>query len=175
MKYLFILLVLFLAGCSPQYIIENNVPKDQGVSAYLINEPTTSITAANTYFPIQGIFNNTIMEDFYLDTTNPLNYSLVYNGTEKKHFDVIWSTSFSASDPDVQATITIKDGMILRNWEINEYLKNQNQIYHAGGVATFVLHPGEHVQLVVKTNKVTDVTFHNFVTTIRTSFNYNIK
>src|SRR6056297_2017837 len=80
--YILMLILILLTGCQkvpeipPTPMKETDV-LDYGVFANLIEPNSTKITVANTYYPIEGIFNNTPEEGFYLNETIP---ALKYNG-----------------------------------------------------------------------------------------------
>jgi len=163
------LILVLLTGCQkvpeipPTPMKETDV-LDYGVFANLIEPNSTKITVANTYYPIEGIFNNTPEEGFYLNETIP---ALIYNGSKPQYFVVHWNAEFCASNNNVVATIGLKyNGVLCSRGLMSQFLKFAGECVHNSGANVRYLEKGDSVQLVTSADIATTLTFEQFTTTI---------
>jgi len=142
-----------------------------GVSAYLNATATTTTTLADTWYPINGTFINEIMEGFYLNITDPLDPSIVYNGTETQYFDIDWAASVATDAAATTVHIGARNGATPDGWEMATLCKTAGEEYFIGGTMSIELSQGERVQLVIQSDDAGDViSVIHFTTKIRESF-----
>ena len=167
--YILILILVLLTGCQtvpeiPPTLIKETDVLDYGVFANLVESNETQIIVADTYYPIQGIFNNNPIEGFYLNETIP---ALVYNGSQPQYFVVHWNAEFCASNNNVVATIGLKyNGVLCPRGLMSQFLKYAGECVHNSGACVYYLEKGDSVQLVTTADTSTTLTFEQFTTTI---------
>ena len=141
--------------------------KKCGVFAHLPTPANTTVTTADTYYPIQGNFTNSPMEDFSLATDK-----LQYDGTKTQYFEIDWHATVAADDASTQINIGIKvNGTLCDSSVMGTYLKNAGQFYAISGTSVCELSTGDTVQLVLTTDGDGDViTVQHFTTTLSEFF-----
>lgn len=138
-----------------------------GVFAYLTTASDTNITVVDTWYPIQGVFDNEVSKNFTATDTP----AIIYNGLKDKYFEIDWHTSVSASDAGVTVHCAIKkNGVEVTSSMMGTYFKNINEAYAFSGTTVVELSEGDTIQLVVKSDTATTATFNHYTTTIRPFF-----
>lgn len=142
-----------------------------GVFAYLTAQADTTITTAETWYPIEGTFSNSPFENFVAATVNPP--GIKYNHNITQYFIVAGQLTFSSSaltSPTVTVTLK-KNGSIVPACEMSLYTKNANQKYSLAGSYVLELEEGDEIQMVMTSD--TDgnvVTVYQFLLSIMRFF-----
>lgn len=141
-----------------------------GVFAYLVNPNTTTITTANTFYALEGIFNNSVIEHFYYDFG--LN-AIVYNNTKNRTMLVGWSGSLTANIPNTEVIVSInKSGIRQMCGSMKIYLVRAGEYVTASGVCVLNVKPEDYIQLIITSDGNGDqITFSSFSTYINNFFN----
>ena len=77
--------------------------KKCGVHGFLNAPADTTVTTANTYYPIQGTFTNSPIEDFSLATDK-----IQYDGTKTQYFEVDWHATIKGDSASITAKLGVK-------------------------------------------------------------------
>lgn len=139
----------------------------RGIFADMVGQNDTTITLANTYYPISGGFTNSPIEGFSL-TPDP---AIQCETLESRFYEIDWHASVSCPSNSV----TVKIGMRKNGTEISSslvpgYMKNSNEAYSLSGTCVIDLEQGDKIQLVATADVSTVITFYKMVTTIRDFF-----
>lgn len=142
---------------------------DRGVYAALTSAYDTTVTTAGTYYPIEGTFSNTPINNFSL-IAGP---AIQYDNNETHFFEVDWHASVSTPSNGVTVTCAIKKtGELVTDSKMPAFCKNLNQPYTLSGTVVVELGYNDTIQLVVTADSdSTIVTFNNYTTTIREFYN----
>lgn len=141
--------------------------KKTGVFAYLSAPDNTTITTGGTYYPVEGTFTNSPVEEFSAGTV--YTPSIKYNGTLKRYFEVDWHVQVQCNsfNADVGVAVKINDVLCERG-EMEIKCLQANEPYNMSSTCVVELDEGDEVQLVVTSDGDGDiVTFGKFVTTIK--------
>jgi len=141
-----------------------------GTFAYLTTASDTVCTLADTYYPIMGIFNNDITENFTASTTPALIYDGLQDG---RYFEIDWHATISATSANTTIHCSAKvNGVDEPPTTMGQYLKNANQPYTLSGTIVVALDTDDAIQLTVRSDLAANtLTFHHYTTTIRPFFN----
>jgi len=141
--------------------------KKSGVFATLDAEEDTTITTADTWYPIQGTFTNSPMEDFIFDTDH-----ITYTGTLTQHFKIDWHASITGDNNNITASVTIKkNSTVMTACKMCTYLKTSGERFQNSGTCVVELATNDEIQLVTTADSNGDViSFCNFVTCINEFF-----
>lgn len=142
--------------------------KKCGVFAYLDAPADTTITAAGTYYPIQGAFTNDPIEDFTAVPTPAIRY----DGPKTQYFEIDWHAA-GYGDANGQ-TIHIgvkKNGVLCTASVMGTFLKFLGEEQSLSGTCVVELATNDEIQLVVTSDGNGDIlTLEQFTTTITEFF-----
>jgi len=154
---------------SNNYLLVGDDTVDTGVFANLINESYTFLNDSGTDYAVQGLFNNSPTDNFYVDNSIP---AIVYNGSEPIMSIVHWSVQASSSVPGVNLGVKIVyNGEPCDRCLLDNYMKFANQFYSWSGISVSELEQGDTVQIdyVADRNNV-NITTRNFVVSINSFY-----
>jgi hypothetical protein len=118
-----------------------------GVYATLYEPDTTTITTAGTFYPIEGVFNNTIMEGFFYNMTAN---AIQYNSSTPRVLQYQWFAQVNGDTNGITVSVsTAKNGLVSNECIMSGYLKNFGQNYHLSNSCVYELQKGDQVQLVM--------------------------
>ena len=141
--------------------------KKSGAYAYLTAKDDTTITTAATYYPIEGVFNNDLMEDFSL-TASP---GIQYDGTLDQYFEIDWHATFSIDAISTATFAIYRNSNLVDGSEMSAYANVAEEKYNVSGTCVVLLSNADEIQLMVTSDGSGDVvSVYNFTTTIRTFF-----
>lgn len=140
----------------------------RGVFAALTESAATTITTANTYYPISGTFSNSPIELFEL-VADP---AIQYNGDEPVYFEIDAHASFSVDSNSATVKAAIKkNGELVTESIMSAFAKTANELFTFSGTSVVELENGDKIQLVCTSDGDGDViTFENITATIRNFF-----
>ena len=141
--------------------------EERGVFAALITETSTTITTANTYYPISGSFANSPLANFCLVSDPAIQYDDIH-----KWFEIDWHATAYADANNTTVHIGIrKNNQLLESSIMGTFLKTADEAQALSGTLALDLNSGDKVQLVVTSDGDGDIiTFKHFTTTIREFF-----
>lgn len=142
-----------------------------GVSAYLTAQANTTVVTAGNYYPIQGTFSNSPLENFGAATV--VTPGIKYLGSTTLWFEIDWHATLSGDANSITAECAIfKNGVLEAPSVISTFLKNVGQRYAFSGTSVVELATDDEIQLVTTSDTNGDVlTFYHFTTTIKRFFN----
>ena len=141
--------------------------KQSGVYAYLSASAATTITAAQTYYPISGSFINEPIKNF----TAVADPAIRYDGTLTQYFKIDWHASVQANIASTTINIGIKKNTNLQVGTMSTFCKNANETYTLSGTCVISLATNDEIQLVVTSDGSDNIiNFVNFTTTISEFF-----
>jgi len=164
MKYLAIG-ILIIVVCVASY-----TPKvDIGVYAALDTPAYTTVTTAEEYVPINGVFTNTPSANFTAVPTP----AIVYTDGRNDYYEIDWHASVSADDNGRSVNVGIRKNSVLdTNSIMGTYLKTANEVQAFSGTYVIQLQKNDSIQLVLTSTSDNDVVYiKHFTTTIRSFFN----
>ena len=188
MKYLLLIMLLLgtivLSGCEDssscltcrgtweQDIDRAIAPltEEVGVFAFLTAENTTTLTTANQFYLIDGIFNNSISEHFNYNST--LN-AIVYENSRNRTLVVHWSISAKSSKAGSTVSVaTGQNGFIRECGAMPVFFKFAGEYMTWSGFCVSEYAPDDYVQLYIKSDLAnTDVIVQKMTTYITHFFN----
>ncbi len=141
--------------------------KKSGVFAYLTASTNTTVTTADTYYPIAGSFTNSPMEDFSFDTDH-----LEYDGNKTQYFEIDWHASISGDANGITCDIGVKiNTTVVTSSVMGTYLKTSGEVQALSGTCVVELETDDEIQLVLTSDSDGDViTVEHFTTTISEFF-----
>jgi len=142
--------------------------KKCGAFAILAAQDTTTITTADTYQYVEGVFNDVLAEDFTQITVNTDEPAMRYDGDIEQWFKLDWSTNISGDSPNINAVLNFSlNGTPCSCTYKPVFCSSAGVPYAASSMAVVKLTKGDWIQLIVKTTKTGDeVTFYDFQLTI---------
>ena len=140
-----------------------------GVFAVLTAPSNTTCTTASTWYQVQGVFTNKVIEGFAVSGTN-----IVCQIAETNQYEIDWHCSVQGDSSDVpmipHVTVKIND-TVYEDEMMGTLLKNGAQPYAFSGTIVVPLSSNDTVQLVCESNSDGDViTFNHFVTSLTKFF-----
>ena len=138
-----------------------------GVFAYLTAAADTTITTANNWYPINGIFVNDPFENFVVEDQD-----IVYTGP-KRYMEVDGHATVSVDSPVTEFFITVKKNTyVYEDEKMGTLAKSAGEPYAASGTLVLEVDTGDTIQLVCTADGNGDVlTMEHFVVSIRPFFN----
>lgn len=138
--------------------------------AYLVSPATTTVTTAGTFYPVEGVFSNVILDGFALGTQGG-KPAIVYTNRYAGYFEVCISSEAQVSSSDAPANVSLGlrvSGVDLTTGGMTEYLKTGDEPQSWTAIALPPITNGATVQLTVTTDADGDeVIFDEFRTSIR--------
>jgi len=131
--------------------------------ASLPSSANTTITTAETYYPVQGAFTTSPMVNFIFDTDH-----IEYTGTATRYFEIDWHASVecSTANATVHFGIEINSGTAIG--VMGSTLKTSGETYAMSGTVIVSLETDDEIQLVCTSDSNGDVlTVNHFTTSIR--------
>ncbi len=142
-----------------------------GVFAYLNETSITSCSVVDTWYPIGGVFINSPIKQWYVNVSIP---AIVYSG-QQRYFQVDGFASVSSSINGNTIHVSVKhNGIVEEQGSTGTYIKYGGEAITLGGEGVFLIAPGDTIQLVVKCDKVSDLSFMHFTTTIKPFYETSI-
>lgn len=142
--------------------------KKAGVFANLGTPTNTTITVADTYYPIAGTFTNDPIEDFTAVATPAIRY----DGEKVQHFEIDWHAAIKGDSNGITVHVGIKkNGTLVDSSVMGTLLKFLGEEQALSGTAVVELEKDDEIQLVTTADGNGDiVTFEHFTTTISEFF-----
>ena len=136
------------------------------VWGYVSASADTTITAAGTYYPIQGTFVNSFNQFGAATVNTP---GIKYTGSETKVFEIDLHAQVSADTLNTDVTIAVyKNGSLVAGSGITGRCRDATSPYPLSSTAVTTLAQNDEIQLMVTSDGNGDVlTFNNLQTTIR--------
>ena len=129
-------------------------------SAYIAegDESTTTISAADTYYFLQGTFTNVDTCDFRFTGD-----TLQYIGEEDVDMTLHYSCTFTVGQVSTGVTTAVSINDVVLGQSVNDRLiSSTSDIGSWSGVATVELETNDKIKIIVKANKTGDVTAERF-------------
>jgi len=135
---------------------------DEGCFACLDAASTTTITSAGTYYPINGDFTNTPIENFSINASGALQLDSLFPG----YFIVRYSASYSVNSGGVTTLLGVfKNGVLVDCSIMGTFEKTANELVHVSGSCVIQMSTGDEVQLVVTNDSAGSVINMQYYTT----------
>ena len=144
--------------------------KKVGVFASLSAPTDTTITVADTYYPIAGTFSNDPLEGFVGATAYPP--GIKYNESMTQYFEIDWHATVIPDSNTTTVHFAIKkNGVLVTSSIMGSLLKNNGQPYNLSGTCVIEMSTGDEIQLVVTADGNGDVlTIQHYTTSITEFF-----
>ena len=145
----------------------NLTPLTYGVFAALTTPATTTTTSADTFYPINGTFDNTPSVGF----TATVDPAIQYTGEKETYFEIDWHCTFknNTANSTISVGISDADGTVYPYSIMKTYAKNADELYSLSGTVVVQLITDNKIQLNIASDNDGDIiTVNNFTTTIRT-------
>lgn len=162
-----------LTGCTVDGDIQATgyiTGKKCGVFASLDSPNNTIVTTAGTYYPIEGIFTNSPIEEFGPATT--YTPGIKYTGTKTQYFEIDWHAVGSGDSAGITVYLGIKkNGILCTHGVMGTFLKFIGEKQSLSGTCVIELETNDEIQLVLTANNNGDIiTINQFTTTITEFF-----
>ena len=147
-----------------------DLAENNGVFASLSASANTTVTTADTYYPIAGTFTNSPMENFAAGTVHTP--SIKYIGTETKYFEIDWHATASPDSTGMTVHFGIKkNGTLIDSSVMGTFLKSGGEAQALSGTSVVELSTNDEIQLVLTADGDGDiVTVPHYTTTMRPFF-----
>ena len=134
-----------------------------GVYAYLTAPSNTTCAATGSWYQVQGVFSNSVIDGFTVSTSNIVCQCLYTNW-----FEVDWHCSVQGNSASVTPHVTIKvNDTVYEAQMMGTLCKTAGEAYAMSGTVVLPLTSNDTVQLVCSSDGAEDVlTFNHFVTSI---------
>lgn len=144
--------------------------KKRGVFAYISVEAPTTIEVAGTYYPIQGTFVNSPLEQFIL-TQDP---AIQYIDSKTEYYKIHISATVKSNHTSCTIKVAIKKNTdVFAGSIMGTLCKTSGDLYNIAGTCVVELAYGDKIQLVCTADGNNDIlTFSYFTTTINEFYIY---
>lgn len=143
---------------------ELKISLEKSSAAGYLGIPTpTTTTVADTYYPIDGVFTNTVLDNFELSGG-----SLVYKGSEVREFKGFLNVSCQSDTAATTVTITItKNGAVQTGYEVDRLLKLTSDKGSWIVPVDFELEMDDYLTLEIKSDKAgAEITFLSAISNV---------
>lgn len=131
------------------------------VYSYLTESADTAIAVAETWYAIQGVFENEF-ENFELDTDK-----IKYTGDQDYKFEIDWHAKLAHSANSATINITISVNSVpVETVKMGGFAKTIGEPIQLSGTEIVTLSKNDTVQLIIESDKTGTVTIGNFVTSL---------
>lgn len=131
------------------------------VDAYLSVPTTTTVTTANNWYPVQGVFTNNIIEGWSFDTDH-----IEYDFNKPRCHLFTWVGVFTADQPITTVHITLGyNGVPQTSRQVGTIAFSSDNVYSITGTAVIEISADDEIQLIVMSDGDGDeITFNHFTT-----------
>ena len=143
-------------------VIIDDANEENYAFAYLSASADTTITAAATWYAVQGAFTNSF-SNFELDTDK-----IKYIGTHDHIFEIDWHAKAASDAVSATFNITVSiNGTPVEASKMGGFAKTAGEPISVSGTEIVTLEPNDTIQLVIQSDKAGSViTVGQFVTSI---------
>lgn len=169
-RIIFILITIALfSGCwHDTYIIQEEDEDIAAIYGYLNNTATVSITDTSIWYTLPGFFINDPIEGFIF---NDSDHSITYTHFEPHYMLITGFASHSSSKSSTTTHVSFSvNGVVNEQIGNVAFLKNIGESYIAGGNGVTEINTGDVIKIVVKSDKVADITFDSVTLSINKFF-----
>lgn len=137
-----------------------------GTYAHLANQTQTTITNANQWYAVNGIYHNDPIKGFYVNTSIP---AIVFDGDDPAYMEIQQHISVSSDINGASIHIGIaKNGVIEEDHKMGTFLKTRLEPFSISQNEVLYLEKGDYLQLVIQSDKNNDIaTVYHHTTSVR--------
>ena len=139
-----------------------NTEEPIGVFGYIATPAATEIAVTDTYYTMQGVFNNPLLENFTVSGTG-----IKYTGDNPVVMQVHWSASmYSDTNNPTVSIVLSKNGVTESCSEQTTILKLSGQYSALSGLCVSTLETNDEILFKVKADTACDVTVQSLQASI---------
>jgi len=143
--------------------------KKVGAFVYLNNPSILNVAVANTYYDITGDETAAPVFGFSAAVIQPT--GLRYDEKKTQYFELDWHATLSSSLPATEIHLGFKKNGVLQTPSLMAmFCQNKDQEYAVSGTFVVELAEGEELTGVFTANKISNITFEHYTTTIAEFF-----
>lgn len=145
----------------------NNDINEIGVFAALSEDSVTTITVTGQYEYINGTFTNVPIQGFEFVLIDDEPY-IRYTGDTPYYFEIDAHATVTSNHNNTTIHGAVKKNMVVvETSEMSVFVKTATESYNFSGTSVVLLEKNDTIQLVIKADVASDITFRNLTATIR--------